>query len=66
MTAKANYDLRTDSERGDALILSLHGKITLADADRLFSDLQTAVANDIPRPFRLIWPGCSIWTAPVF
>ena len=53
MTAKANYDLRTDSERGGTLTLSLHGRITLADADRLFSDLQTAVVKRHPAAVRI-------------
>jgi len=37
--SKPGYDLQMDVENGGALALSLRGRITLNDADRLFAEM---------------------------
>ena len=57
--SKLNYDVRTDADNGDVLTLFLRGRITLTDADRLFSELEAALTGRESSTVRIDLAGVS-------
>jgi phospholipid/cholesterol/gamma-HCH transport system permease protein len=50
---KPNYELQIDAESGEALTFFLHGRITLNDADHLFSEMKASFSQQNPAAVRI-------------